>query len=469
MLDILKNKFVRFAFAAIIYILWVIWIGSFWMLIGLAVIFDIYITKIVNWSFWKKREGPNSSFIEWLDALIFAVIAVTLINIFLFQNYKIPTGSMEQSLRIGDHLFVSKLAFGPRIPNTPVAFPFTQHTIPIIKTKSWSNIITRPYKRLKGFGDVERFDVVVFNFPAGDTVVTGNPTAYEEILRMKAYQLESQDQYISGEVKTKEEYARLAREAVWNESDIVVRPVDRRENYVKRCVGLPGDVIQIKAGQLFVNGNAIEDNGSQQTAYWVHTNGTKINPKAFERLDVPRSGQRMVSSNIYNLMLTSETARKLEGFANVTEVRPDIRRNGEYGSHIFPHNPAYPWNEDFFGPLTIPAEGVTVKLDSNSIDLYRRIIDVYEDNDFKETDKGFLINGELTDSYTFKMDYYWMMGDNRHDSADSRYWGFVPVDHIVGEPKFIWLSIDEEGRGLKKIRFKRMFRPLKWDVYKGIK
>ncbi len=469
MLDILKNKIVRFAFAAIIYILWVIWVGNFWLLIGLAVIFDIYVSKIVNWSFWKKREGPNNSFIEWLDALIFAVIAVTLINIFLFQNYKIPTGSMEQSLRIGDHLFVSKVAFGPRVPNTPVAFPFTQHTIPIIKTKSWSNIITRPYKRLKGFGDVERFDVVVFNFPAGDTVVIGNPTAYEEIVRMKAYQLESEDQYRFGEVKTKEEYSNLAREAVWEESDIVVRPVDRRENYVKRCVGLPGDVLEIKAGQLYVNGIAIKDNGNQQTAYWVQTNGTKINPKAFERLDVPRSGQRMVSSNIYNLMLTRESASKLEGFTNVTEVRPDIRRNGEYGSHIFPHNQAYPWNEDFFGPLEIPAEGVTVSLDSNNIHLYQRIIDVYEENDFQESDEGFIINGVLTDTYTFKMDYYWMMGDNRHDSADSRYWGFVPVDHIVGEPKFIWLSIDEEARGLKKIRLKRMFRPLKWDVYKDMK
>ena len=201
-------------------------------------------------------------------------------------------------------------------------------------------------------------------------------------------------------------------------------------------------------------------------AYWVYTNGTKINPKAFERLDVPRSGQRMVSSNIYNLMITKETAERLKGFANVTEIKPDLRRNGEYGSHIFPHNPAFPWNDDFYGPLEIPAEGATVKLDSNNIDIYRRIIDVYEGNDFEEKEDGFLINGELTDTYTFKMDYYWMMGDNRNDSADSRYWGFVPIDHIVGQPKFIWLSIDREAKGLKKIRLRRMFRPSKWDTYK---
>ncbi len=288
---------------------------------------------------------------------------------------------MEKSLRIGDHLFVSKVAYGPRIPNTPIAFPFTQHTIPLIKTNSWSNIINRPYKRLVGFGDVERFDVVVFNFPAGDTVVTGNATAYEEIVRQRAYQQESYDQYTLGSVKSKEEYAVLAREAVWAENDIVIRPVDRRENYVKRCVGIAGDIISVKGGQLYVNDELVEDNGTQQTAYWVNTNGTKINPKAFERLDVPRSVQRMVSSNMYNLHLTKDVAGQLEGFANVRDVKLDLRRSGEYGSHIFPNNPAYPWNEDFYGPLWIPAAGETITLDSNNISIYRRVIDVYEENE----------------------------------------------------------------------------------------
>ncbi|MEE4117123.1 MAG: S26 family signal peptidase [Marinilabiliaceae bacterium] len=460
MLDLLKNKLVKFALVAIIYVIWVIWVGSYWLFIGLAVVFDIYVSKIVNWSFWKKREGPNNTIIEWLDALIFAVIAVTLINIFLFQNYRIPTGSMEKSLRIGDHLFVSKVAYGPRMPNTPVAFPFTQHTIPLIKTKSWSNIITRPYKRLSGFGEVERFNVVVFNFPAGDTVVVGNATAYEEIVRQRALQLESYDSYTSGNTRDYKAYLQAARQQVWDESDIVVRPVDRRENYVKRCVGIPGDSIEVKGGLLHVNGEAIEDNGTQQMAYRVNTNGTRINPKAFERLDVPRSGQRMVSSTMYFLNLTQDVAEKISGFANVTEVKPDLRRNGEYGSHIFPHNPEYPWNEDYFGPLWIPAAGETVELDSNNISIYRRIIDVYEDNDLEETEEGFFINGERATSYTFKMNYYWMMGDNRHDSADSRYWGFVPEDHVVGKPVFIWLSIDKEAKGFKRIRFNRMFRSI---------
>ncbi|HKL67370.1 MAG TPA: S26 family signal peptidase [Bacteroidales bacterium] len=460
--DILKNKYFKFAIVAIIYILWVIWVGNYWLLFGLAVIFDIYITKKVNWSFWKKREGPNNTFIEWLDALIFAVIAVTLINIFLFQNYRIPTPSMEKSLRVGDHLFVSKVAYGPRLPNTPIAFPFTQHTIPIIKTRSWSNLVTAPFKRLKGFGDVERFDAVVFNFPAGDTVVLQNQvTAYEEILRSEQQRLKNYDQYTSGNTRTDKEYERMAREEVWKNNDIIYRPVDRRENYVKRCVGIPGDTLEIRGGVLFVNGKEIEPIDTQQTNYWVQTDGTRINPKAFERLDIYKSNQNMVSGTMYLLPLTESNAEKLRTFRNVKEVKKQLRRPGEYGAHIFPHNPYYPWNEDYFGPLWIPAKGATVKLDSNNISIYRRIIDVYEDNDLEVDGNSFKINGEETDSYTFKMDYYWMMGDNRHNSADSRFWGYVPEDHIVGEPKFIWLSVDKEASGLKKIRLRRMFHGVK--------
>ena len=461
MTDFLNNKYFRFGIAAVIYFLWVIWVGSYWLLIGLGVVFDIYVTKKVNWSFWKKREGVNNTFIEWLDALIFAVIAVTLINIFLFQNYRIPTGSMEKSLRIGDHLFVSKVAYGPRMPNTPIAFPFTQHTIPIIKTRSWSNIITRPYKRLAGFGEVERFDPVVFNFPAGDTVaIQQQVTAYEELVRSQALNMEDADRYSGLPGRTKEQYWAMARDKIWDQYDIMYRPVDRRENYVKRCVGLPGDVISVKGGLLYVNDEEIPDNGKQQTGYWVTTNGTRINPKAFERLNIALSDQNLAAGSTYLLQLTKENASIIEGFANVNEVKQDLRRPGEYGSHIFPNNPLYPWNEDYFGPLMIPAKGTTVKIDTSNICFYSRIIDVYEDNDLEVANGKILVNGNEADSYTFKMDYFWMMGDNRHNSADSRYWGFVPEDHIVGKPKFIWLSIDKEAKGVKRIRFKRMFRKI---------
>ncbi len=462
MLKIIRNRYFTFSVVALIYILWVIWVGNYWLLLGLPLIFDIYITKKVNWSFWKKREGPNSSFIEWLDALIFAVIAVTLINIFLFQNYRIPTPSMEKSLRVGDHLFVSKVAYGPRLPNTPIAFPFTQHTIPLIKTRSWSNIVQARYERLKGFGEVGRFDVVVFNFPAGDTVVLQNQiTAYDQILRSEASRLENYDIMMGNRVRTRQEYFAMAREEVWKSNDVIYRPVDRRENYVKRCVGIPGDTISVKGGVLYVNGERYEGIESQQLNYWVRTDGTRINPRAFERLDIYKSDQNMVSGTTYLMPLTRSNAEAISNFRNVQEVRKNLRREGEFGEHIFPHNPYYPWNEDYFGPLWIPEKGATVKLDSNNISIYKRIIDVYEDNDLTLEGNSYIINGEETDSYTFKMDYYWMMGDNRHNSADSRFWGFVPEDHIVGQPKFIWLSVDKEADGLKKIRFRRLFMSIK--------
>ena len=457
-MKILSNKYFKFAIAAVIFLLWVIWVGNYWLLFGLGVIFDIYVTEKVNWSFWKKREGKNHVIIEWLDALIFAVIAVTLINIFLFQNYRIPTGSMEKSLLIGDHLFVSKVAYGPRIPNTPIAFPFTQHTMPLTGGKSWSNLIIRPYKRLKGFGSVERFDPVVFNFPAGDTVVLENQvTSYYQIVRDHASQIKSFDAMSGNAPKHDDFYYSAARREVNSRYSVIYRPVDRRDNYVKRCVGIPGDTIRIIDAVLYVNGEPAAANRTEQTTYLVNTNGTRINPKAFERLKIYRSDQQMLSNSAYILPLTAENAAAIKGFANVTDITPMLERNGEFAPHIFPHNDAYRWNQDNFGPLWIPKRGATISIDTSNICLYDRIIDVYEENDLKVENGSVYINGVKADSYTFKMDYYWMMGDNRHNSADSRYWGFVPEDHIVGTPKFIWLSLDKEAKGLRKIRLGRMF------------
>ncbi len=456
-MKIFSNKYFKFSIAAIIYLLWVFWVGSFWLLIGLGVIYDIYVTEKVNWSFWKRRDGKNNVVIEWLDALIFAVIAVSLINIFLFQNYRIPTGSMEKSLLIGDHLFVSKVAYGPRIPNTPIAFPFTQHTMPITGGKSWSNLILRPYKRLKGFGSVKRYDPVVFNFPAGDTVVLENQvTSYYEIVRDYSRQLKSYDAMTGVPRVSEDLYLERARKDVRSKYTIIYRPVDRRDNYVKRCVGIPGDTIQIKNGVLYVNGVPGKTNNTQQTTYLVNTNGTRINPKAFERLDIYKSDQ-LVQGNTYMLPLTEENAAAIKAFSNVTEMESIIEREGVFAPYIFPHNSLYKWNQDNFGPLWIPKKGMTISIDSVNICLYERIIDVYEENDLKLENGSIYINGVATDKYTFKMDYYWMMGDNRHNSADSRYWGFVPEDHIVGTPKFIWLSLDKEAKGFRKIRLGRMF------------
>jgi signal peptidase I len=457
-ISIINSKYFRFAVAAIIYILVVIWIGNYWLLLGLAVVYDIYVSQKVNWSFWKKRHEKNSAVIEWLDALIFAVIAVTLINIFLFQNYRIPTGSMEKSLLIGDHLFVSKIAYGPRMPNTPIAFPFTQNTLPIIKGKSWSDLIHWSYKRLAGVGKVRNNDPIVFNFPEGDTVaIEDSATSYYEIVRSAARDIMMRGNYMQRAEHNENYYLSEARKEVRSRYHIVYRPVDRRDNYVKRCIGIPGDTVYIDNSILYVNGKPFPVNKTQQTSYTVLTNGTTINPLAFERLGISKSDQKMFMGASYFLPLTKENADKISKFTNVTEVDPFINRKGEYSPLIFPHKPSYKWNEDNFGPLWIPKKGVTVKLDTSNIAFYERIIDVYENNDLRIDGDSIYINDQLADSYTFKMNYYWMMGDNRHNSADSRYWGFVPEDHIIGKPKFIWLSVDKDASGLKKIRWSRIF------------
>ena len=457
--NIFQRKNIKFFIVSFIYIVVVIWIGNWLFLIGLGVIYDLYVSRKINWTFWKKKEGKNSSFIEWLDALIFAVIAVSLINIFLFQNYKIPTGSMEKSLLIGDRLFVSKIAYGPRMPITPLAFPFTQNTMPLTKGKSWSDIIHLSYRHLAGFGKIRNNDPVVFNFPEGDTVVVEDQvTSYYEIVRSTARSIKQKDLALKSALKSEDYYLMLARNEVRTKNHIIYRPVDRTDNYVKRCVGIPGDSVTIRKGDLYVNGKLVPENSTQQTDYIVQTNGNSINPKAFERLSISREDQVTIEGGRYLLPLTKSNADALSKFTNVTAVTPFLADRGDYVPVIFPHKPSIKWNEDNFGPLWIPSKGSEVKIDTSNLCLYERIIKVYEHNDLKVEGSTIYINNKPADNYKFKMNYYWMMGDNRHKSADSRYWGFVPEDHIVGKPIFIWLSTDKELQGLRKIRFNRILK-----------
>ncbi|MFP4557613.1 MAG: signal peptidase I [Bacteroidales bacterium] len=433
---ILKNRYFLFAVSSTIFVLWVIWIGNYWLLLGLPIFFDYHITRKVNWTPWKKRgQKKKSALVEWVDAIIFAVIAATLIRMFFIEAYKIPTSSMEKSLLVGDYLFVSKVSYGPKLPNTPLSFPFAHHTLPFTKqTKSYLEWIKRPYKRLAGFGDIERNDVVVFNFPEGDTVI-----------------VQHQDKSYYAVVRE------LGRNYVWSNFDIVVRPVDKRENYIKRCVALPGDTMLIERGNLYVNGKMQEPIEGLQYNYTVRTNGTAINSKILDDLNIAKADRFFnPSGGIYEMPLTSEAYDRIRKLRNVHSVLRHENTNATMMTKaIFPHSPDYPWTEDNFGPLWIPKKGETVDITLDNLPLYERIIGHYEQNDLEVKDSVIYINDKPASNYTFNMDYYFLMGDNRHNSADSRFWGFVPEDHVVGKASFVWLSLDTDKRFPVNIRFNR--------------
>ena len=280
---------------------------------------------------------------------------------------------------------------------------------------------------------------MVFHFPEGDTVALKIPTqSYYQLTRM------------------------YGRERVWSDKrnfgEIIARPVDKRENYIKRCVAIPGDEIKTGKRTTFCKWRTTAGNSQEcNTIILFRTNGTSLNPKALERLNIADDDRQGYSSEQYVLPLTDENETKIKDFANVISVEEIMEEPGKWDANIFPSHENYPWNVDNFGPITIPAKGATVQLTIDNLPLYKRIIDVYENNKLEVNGEEIKINDEVATSYTFKMDYYWMMGDNRHNSADSRYWGFVPEDHVVGKAKFIWLSMDKDKSFPAKIRFKRMF------------
>jgi len=460
---LLKNKYFKFGIALLLYLLFVIWLKNYWFLLGIPVLYDIYVSKKVNWSFWKSRKKKNNVLIEWLDALIFAVVAVSLINIFLFQNYKIPTPSMEGSLLVGDHLYVSKTAYGPRTPNTPLAIPFLPNTV--LGGKSYLEWIQRPYKRLKGFSKVKRDDIVVFNFPASDTVALeksdhkqyamGN-FDYFDLVRDRAYQMMLADQERNNRTRPMSVYEDYVRKQIAEKYDVETRPVDRRDNYIKRCVAIAGETLEVINNEVYVNGEKQKAFEGIQRWHRVTTNGTPINPRSLEPFGVSRDAADVRNNPNYTIPLSKANAEQIRALPGVVSVEPISRyTQGQYDREIFPHDQNYPWNLEYFGPLTIPQKGTSVELNMETLPLYKRIIEAYEQNELLVKDSMIYINGEPATTYTFQMDYFFMMGDNRDNSADSRYWGFVPEDHVIGKPRLIWLSMDKEYGG---IRWNRMFR-----------
>ncbi|RNL51111.1 signal peptidase I [Pedobacter jejuensis] len=395
----------------------------------------------MNYKFWQKKTDANkkkkSKTREWVDAIVFAVVAATIIRVFFIEAYTIPSGSMERSLLIGDFLFVSKVNYGARIPMTPVAFPFAHHTMPLTtSTKAYWDGVQWKYHRLPGLSEIKRNDVVVFNFPEGDTVAVENQVpSYYDLVR----------QY--------------GRDAIHSQFTIISRPVDKRENFIKRCIGIAGDVISMKNGIANINGKDEPLKSTGMMPYRIEFKTMDFNYAVFDDLDLKMGDMQPDGPNAYIAEISPEMADEIKAFDFVKSVKMNAAQSSVIESGgLFPHDPNRVWNRDNFGPIKIPAKGWTVKIDSNTMPLYYRAIRTYEGNKVEQKGKDWYINDKIATSYTFKLNYYWMMGDNRHNSADSRYWGFVPEDHVVGKALFIWMSWNSEGSFLHKIRWSRLLK-----------
>jgi signal peptidase I len=414
----------------------------------------------------KKYTPEPSWFIKnWVDPIIFAVIAASIIRGFFIEAFTIPTSSLEKSLMVGDFLFVNKFAYGPKIPQTPLSFPFAHHTMPMTETtKSYLEWIKLPYFRLPGFGSVKNKQIVVFNYPDGDTVLLKLQNAsYYQVVREEAQNIKSYEGATKSESYYTNEAWRFINGPQKPYGDVVARPIDKRDHYVKRCVAIAGDTLQIKDGEVYISGKKQAMPIKAQHRYIVKTKGSVFGENVLSRqnthmlsnialldeLDiyVSEAGKIEAPQNYdtsyYDLNMPADVAEKVKQLEDVYAVKKKIEPQNYYDFRIFPHNPFYPWNNDNFGPLLIPKKGMTINIDTQNVVLYEKIMNTYDDgvhHVIKEGGKVFY-DGAAIDAYTFKQDYYFMMGDNRHNSADSRSWGFVPFDHVVGSPFFVWFSM----------------------------
>jgi signal peptidase I len=373
----------------------------------------------MNWKFWEKKavaeQKPKSAVREWWDAILFAVVAATLIRWLIMEAYTIPTPSMENSMLVGDFLFVSKFHYGTRTPRTPLQIPLTHQKIWFTNIPSYLDWIQLPTYRLPGFSEVKREDVVVFNVPPKD------------LNEGKDY------------------------------------PIDLKTNYIKRCVAVAGDVLEIKNKQVIINGQPLANPSDMQYSYLV-TAKDEINERNFEKLELDPDdytylGRPENDKAVYQMFLTTAKVEELKGLPFVTSVTEDYRTNEGPDMRTFPGSKYTPWNGDNYGPLTIPKEGMKIQINDSTLSIYGGVIKDYDHNEEVTIQDGKLtIAGKEVVEYTFQQDYYFMMGDNRHNSLDSRYWGFVPADHIVGKGFFIWLSINKYASFIHKIRWSRFFK-----------
>ncbi|MGJ8667039.1 MAG: signal peptidase I [Patiriisocius sp.] len=411
--------------------------------LGLYIYYINYTQKL---NYIEDRDlKPKSGSGEWVSSILFAVVAATIVHTYVMQPFTIPTSSLEKTLLVGDFLFVSKFHYGARTPNTPISFPMVHDTIPVLGVKSYSSKPQIPYFRMPGFQDISRNDIVVFNWPV-DTLVDINPAT------------------MRGSVQ---------------------KPIDKKSNYVKRCVGVPGDSLEVREGYVYINGekNVLPDRAKLQFYYYtlikrpLNQNDIDYLRERYDITDISRPDSN--NPNLYVMHMTDEAMEQFKSYKDVAKIVPIKEESTQYNSGIFPHNSQYAWNNDFFGPIYIPEAGKTVKIDAQSIPFYKRIIETYEGTEMginnKITQNGtqVMLNGQPLNEYTFKMDYYWMMGDNRNNSQDARSWGYVPFNHVVGKPVFVWMSLDGNAKGLfNKIRWERFFttvggsgKPVSYFVY----
>ncbi len=440
------TRWVRFALVSLVFFGWVAWLGSWWVAIFWLLLADIYLTQFIPWNWWKfSKSELVRTVMSWVDAIVYALVLVYFLFAYVGQNYQIPSSSLEKTLLTGDYLWVNKMVYGPRVPQTPLHFPLAQNTLwggikSYIENPQWD------YHRLKGWRSVERGDIVVFNFPAGDTVVTKvtNPDFYRLCFEYGRKDVESNPSQFG---------------------PVTWRPVDRRDAYVKRCIGLPGETFSMRDGQTYINGKPLTNPKHMQRNYLVVTDGTVLSADLLDQLGVSQEARNMGNNatddgrHWWVMPLTQEMVSTIKGQKYVQEVRllQDEETNPQDNLHTYPLGVEKTWTHNNYGPLWIPKKGATLQLNLQNLPYYERCIRAYEGNTLEVKGGQIIINGKPATSYTFKMDYYWMMGDNRDNSSDSRYWGFVPEDHVIGTPMFVIISFDPDKSLAKSVRWNRVF------------